>query len=130
MINPRSGVSMVTRAPDWNVVLFNNLSQTFYEMTAEQWAREMVVSHGYEEWSQGSHWTKSGTVTICGIKGSLYTIHGQMRKRDSNGNIMSADVPIVGAKYIVAEQYPLSPKLAHMMKDVFDFPPWPVCLCA
>ena len=120
MVNPRSGVTMVTRAPDWNVTLFNSRSYTYYEMTAQQWARGMAASHGFKEWSGGSRWVKKGLVTVCGIRGTLFEISGHMRKHDASGHIFPSEV--VGARYIVAEDYPSNQKLATMMKDVFNFP--------
>ena len=120
MMNPHSGVTFVSRGPDWKVTLFNARSNTYYDMTPEQWVREAAAGAGHEEWSAGSHWIKKGKVTVSGVEGTLYEISGVMRKRDASGHIFPRD--IVKAKYVVAEGYPINPRLTRMMIDVYGFP--------
>ncbi len=120
MTNPHSGVTIVSRGPDWQITLFNAQSHVYYEMTPEQWARGAAAEHGYEEWPQGAHWVKKGQVNICGMQASQYEISGAMRKHDSNGHVFPSD--IVKAKFVIAEGYPINPKLTKLMKEAYNFP--------
>ena len=44
-VNPKAGFAMVTCAPDWNIVMFNDKTRVFFATTLERYKRDLEA-HG------------------------------------------------------------------------------------
>ncbi len=121
MTNPNSGFTMSSRAPDWQIFMYNKHSQLYYQSSIEAWGRDTLIETGYDEWGPGAKWVKKGVEKICGYKGTVYTINGQMHTHQANGTVV-VQKETVGAIYTLAEGYVINPKLAKLMNVVFNLP--------
>jgi hypothetical protein len=121
MVNPRSGSTVSSRYPDWKVFMYNTRSHLYYESTMDSWCRDMLIDAGYDEWGPGSKWVKKGIVKVCGYKGTVYQIDGEIRTHGANGQV-SVIKDTVSAQYVLAEGYKVNPVLAKMMNAVFNLP--------
>jgi hypothetical protein len=121
LVNPHSGFTISARAPEWRVYMYNTRSHLYYESSMEAWCRDTLIETGYDEWSANSKWVNKGAVKICGYKGTMYQIDGTMRTHNANGTL-SENKTLVGAQYVLAEGYQVSPKFARMMNVVFNLP--------
>jgi hypothetical protein len=121
MVNPRSGFTISSRYPEWKVCMYNTHTHLYYECTMEAWSRDSLIDAGYDEWGPGSKWVKKGIVKVCGYKGTIYQIDGEMRTHQANGQII-VKKDTVTAQYVLAEGYKVNPNLSKMMNVVFNLP--------
>ena len=119
MICPRNGFAAVTRAPRWDIFLYNDKTRCYYQTTGDRWLRDIIGTDGTDEFN--GLWRKTGTTTICGVRASVYVLKGQMRTIRANGQInVSKDV--TGATYVLYEGGMTPPYLTRLLTAGYSVP--------
>jgi hypothetical protein len=65
--NPKAGFNLVSHAPNWDIVLYNEKTKCFYETTADRY-RQQLMSRSADGDFKNSVWARSGETTIEGLK--------------------------------------------------------------
>ncbi|HEY9785025.1 MAG TPA: hypothetical protein V6D17_06445 [Candidatus Obscuribacterales bacterium] len=122
-VNPRAGVAFVTRAPNWDVVMFNDRTRVCFNTTFEAWKRQLSGRMSSERSRQmsGSSWVRGGSGNIAGLRATQYVMQGvnaglQRAAAKRGGGTIS------GADYWVADQIQVPPRLAEMLANIYGLP--------
>lgn len=123
-VNPRAGFALVTHAPDWNVVLFNDKTKVYFETTLDKW-KQQLSNRGLSSPMSGKSWSKGGSAQIAGLKATEYVMRGgattfQMAVRSAQH---ARQVTIQGANYFVSDEITVPPKLADLLSTAYGLPP-------
>ncbi len=108
------GIVIVSHAPDWSVIAFNERSKSYYEATLEQWKKRVAshsgIKHGKQEIKQ------TGTAKIQGQSVKVY------RWIDNRTKGLKKPNPVITDLY--AMQSILVPKqAAAVIASASDLPP-------
>ena len=118
--NPRAGFNLVTRAPNWDITLYNDKTRCFYETTADRY-KQQLAGRGSEADLKGATWEKSGTSDIQGLKATEYRMGSKtVRSKNKNGTI--SQKTIGSASYWVASDIIIPPKLTELLGAAYGLP--------
>lgn len=119
-VNPKAGFAMVTRAPDWNIVMFNDKTRLFFATTLDKYKRDLEA-HGFTSSMSDNSWSKSGSGSIAGLRATQYVMTGSganlrraVGKRSSN---------LSAADYWVSNDITVPPKLSELLATAYGLPP-------
>jgi hypothetical protein len=112
-INPRQGIGIVTKAPNWTVSIFNEKTKLYYSLTFDQWKRKLA-SRGRNP-SQIS-WRKGQGGQIAGLKATRYVMTNTAPHAGRSRSEW------VAADYWVADQIRVPEQLANMLTATYDLP--------
>jgi hypothetical protein len=112
-VNPRQGVGIVTKAPNWNVSLYNERTRLYYSLTFDQWKKKLEA-RGRSP--RDLSWRKGQSGHIAGLKATRYVMTNTAASgRHSNKEWVSAD-------YWVADQIKAPAQLASMLTTTYGLP--------
>ena len=120
IVNPKLGFNIVTRAPDWNIIIFNEQSHTYYQTTSEAWKHQIVARSGSTTFN-GATWSKMGEVRIAGVNSIAYRMTGAMRKYNANGS--STPSKVTGSTYCVSNDIKVPARLIELLATAYGLPP-------
>ena len=120
LTNPRSGTSIVAKAPRWDIELFNDKTHLMGTIKHENYKHQIAAS-GTTEFISGQWQRQKAPVTICGLKCTEYRIKGTMQKVFSNGT-RDTNTGVVGGVYIVYDGIKLDPGLTELMCVAYSLP--------
>lgn len=115
--NPRAGTAMVTKAPDWNVTLYNEKTRVYYQTTPDKWRQE-IEAHGFRTDMASSAWARGAKSNICGLNATEYRMTGANtlhsgKKKSTN---------ISGATYWCSDDIKVPPQLSQLLATVYGLP--------
>ncbi|MDR3612616.1 MAG: hypothetical protein P4L53_03565 [Candidatus Obscuribacterales bacterium] len=120
LTNPRSGTSIVSKAPRWDIELFNDKTHLMGQITHEKY-KHQIAATGTHEFISGQ-WERQRTpVTVCGLKCTEYRIKGAMQIVLANG-ARDTNTGVVGGVYIVYDGIKLDPGLTELMTVAYGLP--------
>jgi hypothetical protein len=120
-VNPKAGFAMVTRAPDWNIVMFNDKTKVFFATTLDKYKRDLEA-HGFTNSMSDKTWSKSGsTGNIAGLKATQYVMTG------SGSNLQRAmgkqASSLTAADYWVSNDIAVPQRLSALLATAYGLPP-------
>ncbi len=112
--NPKAGVCFMTKAPDWNVVFYNEKTKLYYEAPFARWSKEVEaqISNARTKAMAAGRWSRATEANIAGLKASGYGMQPSKTTSD-----------LKNAKYFVADQIKVPPVIASMLAKVYGLPP-------
>jgi hypothetical protein len=117
--NPRRGFNLVTHAPDWDIVLYNDKTRCFYQTTATHYRNELAGRNGSD--FKNSHWSKSGETTIGGLKATEFRLGAKtLQGRNKAGQITTKS--IASAQYWVASDIKIPDNLTELLAAAYGLP--------
>jgi hypothetical protein len=120
LVNPKLGFNIVTRGPDWNIIIFNEQTHNYYQTTSEAWKHQIVARSGSTTFS-GANWQKSGETKIAGMNSVSYRMNGTLRKYDAHGN--SSPSKVTGSNYWVSSEIKVPARLIDLLATAYGLPP-------
>jgi len=120
LTNPRSGTSIVSKAPNWDIEVFNDKTHLMGQIKHDQYMHQ-IASTSTTEFVSGQWQRQKAPVTVCGLKCTEYKIKGTMQKVFANG-VRDANTGVVGGVYIVYDGIKLDPGLTELMSVAYCLP--------
>lgn len=118
--NPKAGFNLVTRAPNWDITLFNDKTRCFYETTADRY-KQQLQGRAQDAELNNSSWAKSGETQIFGLKATEYRMGAKaVRSRSKSGAVSTKS--IAGAQYWVASEIAIPAKLTELLSAAYGLP--------
>lgn len=119
-VNPKAGFALVTKAPDWNIVLFNDKTRVYFQTTLDKW-RQDLQSRGMTSPLAGRQWSRAGNANIAGMKATQYVMRGG--GAIARGKSKKPPVNIQAADYYVSEEISVPSKLTDLLTTAYGLPP-------
>jgi hypothetical protein len=120
LTNPRSGTSIVSKAPSWDIELFNDKTHLTGQISHDKY-KHQIASTGTHEFISGQWERQKSPVTVCGLKCTEYKIKGTMQIALANG-ARNTNTGVVGGVYIVYDGIRLAPGLTELMSIAYGVP--------
>lgn len=123
--DPKSGVSMFTKGPSWNVFLFNTQTGNIYQTTLPQWIQSIqkrkAANGGRFE---GANWKRGGTTQIAGVRAYEFAIDRPVAGRTLRGPDGKPKVipSIAAAKLFVAQDIVTPPQVSDLVSKIYGVP--------
>lgn len=119
--NPKVGFNLVTRAPNWDITMFNDKTRCFYETTADHYRAQISGRGSNDADFKNSTWAKSGETNIGGLKATEYRMGGKtVHAKNKQGAVVVKS--IAGAQYWVAADINIPPKLTELLAAAYGLP--------
>lgn len=119
-VNPRIGFAIVTHAPDWRLVMYNEKTKVFYQTTIDRWRQEMD-ERGLHGQLQGSKWKKGARGQVGDLKATQYLMVGAPELgRLPNGKLRKSKV--TGAEYWISDDIQVPSRLSELLSTAYGLP--------
>lgn len=123
--NAKSGVSMFTRGPAWNVVLFNTQTRSIYTTSLQNWIasiqKRKAASGGRFD---GASWKRGGTSNVAGVRAYEFAIDRPIAGRTvrgTDGKVHQVP-PIQAASLFVAQDIVTPPQVSDLVSKIYGVP--------
>lgn len=119
--SPKSGYSIVSKAPDWRVTIYNRRSRKYTDMPHEAFRGDTTskLYSGDRSALSNGRWTKSNKIgKFDGHPTCLYTM-------ESTKLSMSMGNRITDAKYTVVKDIAINPKAYDILRYIYQLPTIP-----
>jgi hypothetical protein len=118
--NQKTGTTIVSRAPAWEVDLYNKKNRTMYHTTTDKFKASFFqgITKVYRDNLGGLKWKKEGPDKQAGLPAIRYAVH-------LNGKLGSLEllkVPIQGAYYWLASDFKIPPKACNVLSQLNSLP--------
>lgn len=125
-VNPKAGIAFVTRAPNWDVIIFNDRTKVYYATTFDQWKRQLagrMTNERNQVMSQGN-WNRGQTGSIAGLRATQFVMAGTNRGLQHIANRKGRQhlSQVSSASYWVSEDIQVPPRLAEMLANIYGLP--------
>ena len=111
IVNPRQGVGLAAKAPNWDVSFYNEKTRLYYRLTFDSWRRKLEAR---SRAPRNISWRKTKAGSVAGLKATRYVATNPMAQRSSN--------QWVSAECWVADQIKVPAKLAEMLTTAYGLP--------
>lgn len=125
-VNPKAGIAFVTRAPNWDVVMFNDRTRVYFATTFDQWKRQIASRFNNErkQAMANCNWARGQAGNIAGLRATQFVMHGTNKGLQRIANKRSQHLSQVNsADYWVSEDIKVPPRLAELLADIYGLPP-------
>ncbi len=123
---PKRNFGMVSRAPNWQINLFNESTKKYFQTTMEKYAGntagKIVSFKGYD--NIGRKWQTRKKAVICNYSAQEYCLEN-LSNNDSISNIRNRKINnsnIHEIDYWVSDQISISDKIAEMLSKFYGLP--------
>ena len=121
----KSGVSLFTRGPAWNVVLFNAQNRSIYQTSLANWLRSIQTRRAGGRF-EGATWKRGGTTQISGARAYEFLIDrppsGGGRPVKGPDGKMRVLPAISAAKLYVAQDIATPPEISNLISKIYGVP--------
>ena len=120
-VNPRAGFAMVTKAPDWNIIMYNDKTRVYYQTTLDNYKRTLA-SRGLTSDLANRQWSRGQTNNIAGLKATQYVMRGggTISHQTAKGKIRTSTVS--AADYWVSDDITVPPRLGDLLSSAYGLP--------
>lgn len=120
-VNPRAGFAMVSAAPDWNIVMFNDKTRCYYSTTLDNYKRTLA-QRGLTSDLANRQWARGQTGAIGGMKATQFVMHGggAVTRIGSNGKAKTSTVS--AANYWVSDEITVPARLGDLLSSAYGLP--------
>lgn len=119
-VNPKAGFALVTHAPEWNIVLFNDKTRVYYQTTLDKW-KQQLNARGLSSDMANKQWTRGSGGNIAGLKATQYVMRGGgTLAHTANGKTKRTTVS--SADYWVSDEIQVPPRLADLLAAAYGLP--------
>lgn len=126
--DPKSGVSMFTKGPQWNVVLFNTQTRNIYQTTLQGWIQSIEKRRGNAGGRfSGATWKRGQTaVNIAGANAYEFLTdrpptNGGRQVKGPDGRLRYVPA-ISGAKLYVAQDIATPEEVSRLISQIYGVP--------
>jgi hypothetical protein len=109
--NAQQGVGTVVRAPNWDVLFFNDKSRLYFSMSYQQWKTKLAANKAK---IPPANWVTGRSGSIAGLKATQYVMKNAARPRGPND--------WVSAEYWVANDIKVNPRLSELLSTAYGTP--------
>jgi hypothetical protein len=120
LTNPRSGTSIVAKAPNWDIELFNDKTHLMGQIPHDRY-KHQIAANGTTEFISGQWERQKTPVMVCGLKCTEYKIKGAMQKVFANGG-RDNNTGVVGGVYVVYDGIRIATGLSDLMSVAYGLP--------
>lgn len=119
----KSGVSMFTKGPAWNVVLFNTQTRNIYQTSLAQWIQSIQKRKAGGRF-EGANWKRGGTTTIAGVRAYEFALDRPVAGRTVRGpdGKPKAIPSISAARLFVAQDIVTPPQVSDLVSKIYGVP--------
>ncbi len=120
-VNPKAGFAMVSKAPDWNIVMFNDKTRVYFQTTLDSYKRTLA-SRGLTSDLAGRKWSRGSGGNIAGLRATQYVMRGggSISLVGANGKTKISTVN--AADYWVSDDITVPPRLADLLSSAYGLP--------
>lgn len=120
-VNPRAGFAMVSKAPDWNIIMYNDKTRVYYQTTLDNYKRQLA-SRGLTADLANRQWSRGQTNNIAGLRATQYVMRGggKISHQGANGKIRTSTVS--AADYWVSDEITVPPRLGDLLSSAYGLP--------
>jgi hypothetical protein len=120
-VNPKAGFAMVSKAPDWNIVMFNDKTRVYFQTTLDAYKRTLA-SRGLTNDLANRQWSKGSNGNIAGLKATQYVMRGggTFSRQGANGQKKTSTVS--AADYWVSDDIQVPPRLGDLLSSAYGLP--------
>jgi hypothetical protein len=120
-VNPRAGFAMVSKAPDWNIIMYNDKTRVYYQTTLDNYKRQLA-SRGLTADLANRQWSRGQTNNIAGLRATQYVMRGggKISHQGANGKIRTSTVS--AADYWVSDDITVPPRLGDLLSSAYGLP--------
>lgn len=124
LVNPKVGFALVTRAPNWDITLYNDSTKCYYETTLEKWKRDMEARGLTAGNILKGTWKKGGSGNVGGTNATQYVM-GANSGTYLDGTGKKKMTSVDGAQYWVADDIKVPPTLVDLIAVAYGLPKSP-----
>ncbi|MBS2002333.1 MAG: hypothetical protein JST44_12560 [Cyanobacteria bacterium SZAS LIN-5] len=120
-VNPKAGFAMVTKAPDWNIVMFNDKTRCYYQTTLDSYKRTLA-QRGLTSDLANRQWARGQSNTIAGMRATQFVMRGggPITRMGSNGKPKTSTVS--AADYWVSDEITVPARLGDLLASAYGLP--------
>lgn len=118
--NQKTGTTIVCRAPDWDVDIYNKRNRTTYHCAAQEFKAVFfnLLTKLYREAFASVKWKKAGTEVRSGEEITKFSV--PLDIKHSRLDMLRGD--ITGAEYFVGTGFKLPSKVCNVMSTYYSMP--------
>ena len=112
---------MVTKAPDWNIVMFNDKTRCYYQTTLDSYKRTLA-QRGLTSDLANRQWARGQSNTIAGMRATQFVMRGggPITRMGSNGKPKTSTVS--AADYWVSDEITVPARLGDLLASAYGLP--------
>lgn len=120
-VNPRAGFAMVTKAPDWNIVMFNDKTRCYFQTTLDSYKRTLA-QRGLTNDLANRQWARGQSNTIAGMKATQFVMRGGGTVTRVNARGRAKTSTVSAADYWVSDEITVPPRLGDLLSSAYGLP--------
>lgn len=120
-VNPKAGFAMVSAAPDWNIVMFNDKTRCYFATTLDSYKRTLA-QRGLTSDLANRQWARGQTNNIGGMRATQFVMRGGagITRMGANGKAHRSSVS--AADYWVSDEITVPPRLGDLLASAYGLP--------